>query len=511
VIDLEEFLAGICTVYRGNYEDTSALLFKIFDMAKKGYIIKEDIFFILSYLPSSCPKCGKCVEIPNNVIELINDLFNETDELTPFLFQDKISKSRIWKIMMQSLLNSLPLILDEAMMPSMMLCLPQNFFEIDKLTYKGTEYYFQLKNQVLYYSYNQNITPVEGIILIKDLYVEPLDELSFVLRNPRLRYELKAMDSNTRDTWVTYINYGNGFKDIKDDYEFRQIIGKGAYGVVRLAVNKETSKQHAIKIIHKTPLDHKNETRLRREIDILKVAKHNNLLHLDALYETADTVYIVTEYVQDGTLFHYLEARNFKLPEDIAKNILKELASGLMFLHSLGVIHRDLKLENIILDIKDNRIRPVIIDYGLSIILGPLQQADEGVGTLKYAAPELLYRFGYREAVDIWSLGVITYIMLSGKMPFFGRDDNDVAKSIINRRPDTKHKGWENVSRQGINIVKNLLRKNPSKRLAMSELLIDEWLTSELSCGIKVPTSTINRNPFSIRQECVRGQTTKSY
>lgn len=101
--------------------------------------------------------------------------------------------------------------------------------------------------------------------------------------------------------------------------------------------------------------------------------------------------------------------------------------------------------------------------------------------------------------------------MLSGKMPFFGRDDNDVAKSIINKRPDTKHKGWENVSSQAKNIVKNPLRKNPSKRLAMSELLLDKWQTSALSCGIKVPTSTIKRTPFSIMQECVRGQATKSY
>lgn len=491
-------------MYRGNFEDTSSLLFKIFDIAIKGYVVKEDIYFILSYLPSSCPKCGKCTEAPQNLPELIEEMFLDSEELNSIQFQNMISKSRIWKIMMQSLLNSLPLILDEAMIPSMMLCLPQDFFEIDKLVYQGNEFYFQLKNQVLYYSKNSSIYPVESIILIKDLYVESVGDTSFVLRNPKLRYEFKALDAKTRDTWVTFIKYANGFKDINDDYHFRDIIGKGAYGVVRLAIHKVTSKQVAVKIINKSPLDLKSETRLRREIDILKVAKHSNLLHLEALYETADTVYIVTEYIQGGTLFQFLESRNFKITEDLSKSILKELASGLMFLHSLGVIHRDLKLENVILDIQDHRIRPVIIDYGLSIILGPLQKTDEGVGTLKYAAPELLYRYGYRETVDIWSLGVITYIMLSGKMPFYGSDDNEIAKSIINKRPDIRHKVWENVSDQAKEIVKNLLRKNPSKRLCLNELIVDEWLNFEQVCRIKVPIIMIKNNPFSIKQDCLR-------
>lgn len=472
-LDLEEFIQGMVTLYRGGLVDISLLLYRIFDMTNKGYVSVNDLRHVLTYLPRSCPKCLNCTHIPIDLDNQLEDLFNKSLVLDQSQFVSRIIQCKIWRVVIQALMNSLPFILDETMLPSISNNLPQNFFEVGTLEFYKKKRYFQLKNQAFYYSKEDNMHHAK-VILIKDLFVEAVGTREFVLRNSRLSYSFKAESTVIRDNWVRIIKYSNNYSNFHDFYEISDFIGKGGFGTVKLALSKISGEKFAVKIISKKPLDELSETQIRREIDVLRLSSHPNLLHLAGIYEDADTLYIVTEYISGGSLQKYLSSNNFRIQEDKCKEIVLELASGLSYLHSIGIVHRDLKLDNILLDITPNKIRPIIIDYGLACILGPYQYAREAVGTLMFAAPEMLMGLPYRETVDVWALGLICYISLSGDIPFHG-DDNQIVQSILAKPIDFKKKAWQEVSTQGKMIVASLLNRNPLQRLNLKELFRYDW------------------------------------
>lgn len=412
-----------------------------------------------------------------NLEEQIQDLFNKSSVLEQSQFIIRIIQSKIWRLVMQALLNSLPFILDEAMISTTSESLPPNFFEVGTLEFRNKKKYFQLKNQTFYYSNHQDMHHSK-VILIKDLFPESTGKREFILRNSRLSYSFVAENSSVRDNWVRIIKYSNNYREFQDDYETGEIIGKGGFGTVKLAISKATGRKFAVKIISKEPLDKQSETRIRREIDVLKHIDHPNLLNLAGVYENADVLHIVTDYISGGSLEKYLVQNQFSIPESQCKKIIIELASGLSYLHSLGIVHRDLKLENILLRVSSGEVHPVIIDYGLACILGPYQYARDAVGTLKYAAPEVLSDLPYREMIDVWGLGLILYILLSGDMPFYG-NDQQIVDSVLHKPIDFKKKAWKNVSTQGKMMVASLLNRNPLERLSLNELYRYEWLDSD--------------------------------
>lgn len=388
--------------------------------------------------------------------------------------------SEIGELVLQCIFNALPVILDECLLPSRLICESHKTNIEGILTFKQREYYFQLKNQSLYYSsHKEDIDNPKGIILIKDLFVERFNELGFVLRNTKFRYELFASSPEQQDFWVKAIQTENSYKDFNDHYQLLDYIGKGAHGEVRLVSNKNSGEISAVKIISKAPLDTLSETRIRRELGILKICKHEGILELKDTFETADRLYIVTEYLPAGTLFSWLKIRNFRLEESVAKSIIKDIASALKYLHSHGIIHRDLKLENILIQNQKDScggIRAKIIDFGLSCILGPGQNTHESVGTLKYASPEVLSRNAYRESADIWSLGVISFILLAGRMPFYGRNDQETAVQILKKKVECNGDRWNHTSPEAKMVVEGLLSKRQQGRMNIDQLLTSEWI-----------------------------------
>ncbi len=156
----------------------------------------------------------------------------------------------------------------------------------------------------------------------------------------------------------------------------------------------------------------------QRETDILKMCQHPNINRLIDLFDGVSYTFIVLEQIHGKNLYDYMKTRNFKLPEDRAREITLQLASAIQYLQIFGIAHRDLKLENIMMTDHGNSAVPKIIDFGLSRVIGPNQTTIEPFGTLGYVAPEVLKQDPYSFTCDIWSLGCITYAMLSGSLPF---------------------------------------------------------------------------------------------
>jgi serine/threonine protein kinase len=246
-----------------------------------------------------------------------------------------------------------------------------------------------------------------------------------------------------------------------------------------------------------------DEERLRREIDVLRIVRHDSLLHLQAVYENIQNVHIVTDLIVGVPLITWLEQQGYLTSEPVARAILLDIAKGLAYLHGHGVIHRDVKLENVMVERRDGRLKARLIDYGLACFVVPGQRETEPVGTLKYAAPELIARTGYTAKADCWSLGVILYILLQGKVPFFGDSEQQIANRIQHKRLDFTSSKWASFSPSCLEVLTGLMRRKEASRLSAEEVLRSEWALEEEveddSEERKLPTCLKLHTPFQKR------------
>ena len=202
---------------------------------------------------------------------------------------------------------------------------------------------------------------------------------------------------------------------------------------------------------------------VKQEIEILKMCQHPNLIRMLDVFENTEHMYIVMELLEGGDLFSFLEKRKFRVPEQRASSIIHSLAAGIYYLHTYGIVHRDLKPENILMVDKSETSDVKIVDFGLSKMVGPAQLCTEPFGTLSYVAPEVLLQKPYGKAVDVWSLGIVTYLMLVASLPFDHEDDKEVARYFpmslpsltIYAEPDYSTSAWKRISKEGIDFVKS--------------------------------------------------------
>ncbi len=183
------------------------------------------------------------------------------------------------------------------------------------------------------------------------------------------------------------------------------------------------------------------------------------------------------EALSGGDLFTYLEKRQFTISEKRAKELSHQLATALYYLHSFGIAHRDLKPENILIASDTDTAECKIVDFGLSKIIGPNETSLDPFGTLSYVAPEVLLQKPYGKEVDIWSLGIITYLLLSRVLPFDDDDDKEIARQTIQDHPDFSFHPWEKVSQAAQEACKQMLEKNRHKRPQLEEVLNFEWFS----------------------------------
>lgn len=196
-------------------------------------------------------------------------------------------------------------------------------------------------------------------------------------------------------------------------------------------MHKADGKSVAVKIVKKKELTIKDLELLKREIDVLKVCQHPNIINFFDVFDNQDYIYIVMEVLKGGDFFSYLHQRNFNIPEETARDIMHQLATAIYYLHSFGIAHRDLKPENILMLEKGDNPQVKIVDFGLSRTFGPGETCKEPYGTLCYVAPEILMQQPYDKSVDCWSLGIILYLLLGRHLPFDSQDDKEIGRKTI--------------------------------------------------------------------------------
>jgi len=264
--------------------------------------------------------------------------------------------------------------------------------------------------------------------------------------------------------------------DIDKMYEFKTELGRGAFSIVYVATQRATGVQYAVKVINKKDLGKDYEKNLKMEVDILKKVNHPNIIALKELFDTPDKLYLVMELVTGGELFDKIVEKG-SYTEHEAGQLVRKIVSAVDYLHNLGIVHRDLKPENLLLKRADNDLEIAIADFGLSKIVGQQMMMQTACGTPSYVAPEVLNASGYGKEVDMWSIGVITYILLCGFPPFYGDTVPEIFEQIMEANFDYPEEYWGNVSKEAKDFINRLLVVDSDKRLTASDALRHPWLS----------------------------------
>lgn len=273
--------------------------------------------------------------------------------------------------------------------------------------------------------------------------------------------------------------------DIEKVYELKTELGRGAFSIVYLATHKATGQQYAVKVINKKDLGKDYEKNLKMEVDILKKVNHPNIIALKELFDTPDKLYLVMELVTGGELFDKIVEKG-SYTEHEAAQLVRKIVSAVDYLHNLGIVHRDLKPENLLLKRADNDLEIAIADFGLSKIVGQQMMMQTACGTPSYVAPEVLNASGYGKEVDMWSIGVITYILLCGFPPFYGDTVPEIFEQIMEANFDYPEEYWGSVSKEAKDFINKLLVVDSDKRLSASDALKHPWLASGAGGGGKI-------------------------
>lgn len=264
--------------------------------------------------------------------------------------------------------------------------------------------------------------------------------------------------------------------DIGLQYELGRELGRGEFGITYLSTDKETGDELACKSILKKKLRTAVDIEdVRREVAIMKhLPKHPNIVTLKDTYEDDNAVHLVMELCEGGELFDRIVARGH-YTERAAAAVIKTIAEVIQVCHKHGVMHRDLKPENFLFANKKETSPLKTIDFGLSMFFKPGQKFSEIVGSPYYMAPEVLRR-NYGPEVDVWSAGVILYILLCGVPPFWAETEQGIAQAIIRSVVDFKRDPWPKVSPNAKDLVKKMLEPDPKRRLSAQEVLDHPWV-----------------------------------
>ncbi|KAI4363697.1 hypothetical protein MLD38_019884 [Melastoma candidum] len=277
-------------------------------------------------------------------------------------------------------------------------------------------------------------------------------------------------------------NFGYG-KNIGAKFELGKEIGRGHFGHTCWAKGKKgelKGQTVAVKVISKVKMTTAIAIEdVRREAKILKdLSGHRHLIKFYDAFEDVNNVYIVMELCEGGELLDRILSRGGRYREDEAKQIVVQILSVVSYFHLQGVVHRDLKPENFLFTSKDEDAPMKIIDFGLSDFIGPGQRLSDVVGSAYYVAPEVLHR-SYSLEADMWSIGVITYILLCGSRPFWARTESGIFRSVLRADPNFQDTPWPGVSAEGKDFVKRLLNKDYRKRMTAAQALTHPWLWDE--------------------------------
>lgn len=277
-------------------------------------------------------------------------------------------------------------------------------------------------------------------------------------------------------------------------YELKALIGKGAHSRVLRVENRATKQPYALKVVYKPRAAGMWET----ELNVLSRVNHPYIIHLIEALESDDRLYVVVELATGGELFERIISR-VCFPELDAIKTLKMILEGTAYLHSLGIAHRDLKPENLLYYHPGADSKLMITDFGLS---GCSKEGfmNTACGTPEYIAPEVLAKQPYTCQVDMWAVGVIAYILLSGNLPFDDDNRGRLYRSIIKGKYTYDQEHWRDISQSARDFVDSLLVVDPTKRLTAQQALRHSWLVDPPCSGSSSASGSKDNNTCSNQQ-----------
>ena len=287
------------------------------------------------------------------------------------------------------------------------------------------------------------------------------------------RLASKKVQDNPDAVFVDYKTFikGKPYSELNKEYKNGISIGEGGFGKVTTIIHKKTGQLRAMKLIKKS------EEFGFDEVENLMLLNHPNIMKLYEYFYEKDNIYIIMEYIRGDELFTKInEVHSFS--EETSAIIIKSIFQGIAYCHSLGIIHRDLKPENILVPLGKVNIDYTllkIIDFGASVLMKGRKKITFRFGTAYYIAPEVLQQ-SYNEKCDIWSIGVILYLLLTGSVPFDGKNDDEIWKKIISEEINYSSPKLKSLSKEAKDLLKKLLVKNPDQRLSASEALEHVWI-----------------------------------
>jgi len=293
---------------------------------------------------------------------------------------------------------------------------------------------------------------------------------------------------------------------VEDKYIIQEEVGRGAFSIVKKAKDKATGKEYAVKFIEKKFVDQQDLILLGREIEIMKRVMHKNVLRLEEVYEVEETIALVMELVTGGELFYKIVERGNYSEQDAA-NIVRQIVQGVAYLHANGICHRDLKPENLLCTGAEEELeegfkpfRVIIADFGLSKEFDGGEALETSCGTPDYVAPEVITAEGtYSQSVDMWSVGVVTYVLLCGFSPFLSSTQTGLFEKIIKVEYEFPEPEWSNISPEAKDFIKHLLLRDPSQRFTAEQCLGHRWLTGKF--GTTDSLDNIGKNMAGYNQQ----------
>lgn len=289
--------------------------------------------------------------------------------------------------------------------------------------------------------------------------------------------EFEADDAKQYSDWYNALKYASNTK-VKDYYAFVKALGEGHFGKVLLAKDRRTREKFAVKVMKKDTTEFRSQTLIRRELQILRLVNHQNVVRLHDLFDSDEKLYFVLEYMQGGALFDVLSAEDNHFSEERASCILKDVLQGLSYLHSKGIVHRDVKPENILTTGSTWPFTSKLSDFGLSNFLGS-GALQSKVGTPYFCAREVVIGESYGTKADLWSLGVVAYEMLSGKKPFEGTHTRSVLHAIMEGKFSFPPKIWQHISSEARDFISCLICIDVDARLSAEEAMQHPWIVNE--------------------------------
>nr|KAG5708727.1 hypothetical protein BaRGS_034944 [Batillaria attramentaria] len=269
-------------------------------------------------------------------------------------------------------------------------------------------------------------------------------------------------------------------------YDIEKTIGKGNFAVVKLAKHRITKTEVAIKIIDKSQLDESNMKKIYREVTILKMLSHPHIVKLYQVMETKNMLYLVSEYAPNGEIFDYI-ARHGRMSESDARRKFWQILSAVEYCHERRIVHRDLKAENLLLD---GNMNIKIADFGFGNFFKEGEQLATWCGSPPYAAPEVFEGKKYTgPQVDIWSLGVVLYVLVCGALPFDGPTLQELRDRVLSGRFRIPYF----MSTECEHLIRRMLVLDPSRRYSVARIKQHQWMLVDGSTGRSCPPSpTVN-------------------